>query len=209
MSDDPATQASVTDLTTEEQVRANTYSLLAAVLAKVPDQAMLDLLAAIDVADEEQDSAMAAAWKTLSLAAQRNSVEAVDDEFHELFIGMGGRGELLPYGSWYLTGYLMERPLAQLRGDLERFGFQRQKDVKEPEDHAAALCETMGLLIMHSNEISPHEQRRFFEEHVASWMGRFFADLQTASGAKFYSAVGGLGEQFLEIDKRYLEMLPH
>ena len=208
MSDTPATSVSVTDLTPEDQVRANTYSLLAAVLAKSPDQAMLDLLSAIDVAEEEQDTAMAAAWKTLSLAAQRATVEAVDDEYHELFIGVG-RGELLPYGSWYLTGYLMERPLAQLRADLAQLGLQRQEDVHEPEDHAAALCETMGLLIVNGNEISPHEQRRFFGEHIHSWMGRFFQDLQTANAAKFYSAVGGLGEQFLEIDKRYLDMLPH
>lgn len=208
MSDTPATRASVTDLTPEDQVRANTYSLLAAVLAKSPDQAMLDLLSAIDVAEEEQDTAMAAAWKTLSLAAQRATVPAVDDEYHELFIGVG-RGELLPYGSWYLTGYLMERPLAQLRSELARLGLQRQEDVKEPEDHAAALCETMSLLIVNSNEISPHEQRRFFENHILSWMGRFFEDLQTANAAKFYSAVGGLGEQFLDVDKRYLEMLPH
>jgi len=208
VSDTPAAGAALMALTPEDQVRANTYSLLAAVLARAPDQAMLDLLSAIDVAEEEQSSAMAAAWKTLSLAAQRANVVAVDDEYHELFIGVG-RGELLPYGSWYLTGYLMERPLAQLRSDLEHFGVKRQENVKEPEDHAAALCETMGLLIVNNNEISPHEQRRFFEEHIASWMGRFFEDLQTASAAKFYSAVGGLGEQFLEIDKRYLEMLPH
>jgi len=208
VSDTPAAGAALMALTPEDQVRANTYSLLAAVLARAPDQAMLDLLSAIDVAEEEQSSAMAAAWKTLSLAAQRANVVAVDDEYHELFIGVG-RGELLPYGSWYLTGYLMERPLAQLRRDLEHFGVKRQENVKEPEDHAAALCETMGLLIVNNNEISPHEQRRFFEEHIASWMGRFFEDLQTASAAKFYSAVGGLGEQFLEIDKRYLEMLPH
>lgn len=151
---------------------------------------------------------MAASWQTLNVAASRTTVEALDDEYHALFIGVG-RGEVVPYGSWYLTGFMMERPLAQLRRDLKRFGLERAEETKEPEDHASALCETMSLLIESPEGISPHVQKSFFDNHIEPWMGKFFEDLQQAETASFYSAVGALGEQFIELDRQYLEMLPH
>lgn len=192
----------------EDQIRANTYRLLGTLLARPPSQQVLDLLRQIEVDDREQDSAMAAAWSTLSLAANRSSVDQLDDEYHALFIGVG-RGEVVPYSSWYLTGFMMERPLAQLRQDLKRFGLERAEDIKEPEDHAGALCETMSLLIGSPEEISPHTQKSFFDDHLEPWIGKFFEDLQSAETANFYSAVGGLGEQFIAVEKRYLDMLPH
>lgn len=196
------------EITEEDQIRANTYRLLGTLMARPPTQEVIDLLKQVEIHEQEQDSAMAAAWKTLSVAAERATVEALDDEYHTLFIGIG-RGEVVPYSSWYLTGFMMERPLAQLRQDLKRFGLERAEEVREPEDHAGALCETMSLLIGGPAGISPHEQKTFFNDHIAPWMGKFFEDLQSAEGANFYSAVGALGEQFIEVDKQYLEMLPH
>ena len=192
----------------EDDFRANTYSLLGNLLARMPDQAMLDRLGSIEVTDSAQQNGMVAAWKTLAMAARRTTREAVDDEYHALFIGIG-RGEVMPYGSWYLTGFLMERPLAQLRQDLKLLGFERREDVKEPEDHAGALMETMHLLAVDDSGIGPHEQKRFFERHLEPWIGKFFEDLQNANSANFYSAVGVLGEQFVEVEKQYLAMLPH
>lgn len=192
----------------EDEFRANLYGLLGNVLARVPNQAVLDRLRSIEVAEGEQSNAMAAAWHTLAMAAQRTTPEAVDDEYHALFIGIG-RGELVPYGSWYLTGFLMERPLAQLRQDLKLLGFERREDVKEPEDHAGALMEIMCMMILDGAGISVHEQKRFFDRHLEPWIGRFFEDLQNASSANFYSAVGVLGVQFIELEKQYLAMLPH
>ena len=196
------------EITEEDRIRANTYRLLGTLMARPPGQEVIDLLQQVDIDEAEQDSAMAAAWKTLSLAAQRATVEELDDEYHALFIGIG-RGEVVPYSSWYLTGFMMERPLAQLRQDLKRFGLERGEKVKEPEDHAGALCETMSLLISGPGAVSPHEQKAFFGDHIAPWMDKFFEDLQRAEAANFYSAVGALGEQFIEVDKQYLEMLPH
>jgi TorA maturation chaperone TorD len=192
----------------EDEFRANTYGLLGNLLARVPDSRTLERLRGIEVAEEEQGGLMAAAWKTLAMAAQRATLDAVDDEYHTLFIGIG-RGELVPYGSWYLTGFLMERPLAQLRQDLKLLGFERREDVKEPEDHAGALLETMCMMILDGEGISAHEQKQFFDRHIEPWMGRFFEDLQNAESASFYSAVGLLGEQFVEVEKQYLAMLPH
>ena len=67
----------------------------------------------------------------------------MEREYFDLFIGMG-RGEILPYASYYLTGFLHERPLARLRGDLIAFGIERAENNPEPEDNAATLCEIMA-----------------------------------------------------------------
>ena len=188
----------------DDAVRANTYGLLAALLASPPRRELFDRLSGID-APADGGGELATAWRVLKLAAERADVEAVDDEYHDLFIGIG-RGELIPYGSWYLTGFVMDKPLAVLRADLAALGFERQEDVKEPEDHAAALLETMALVIA-SPEHVLDVQRRFFERHVATWMRAFFADLQTAGSARFYRAVGQFGGQFMTFEMQYLSIV--
>lgn len=183
-------------------VRANTYGLLAALLAGPPRSETFDLLAGIEVPSTE---GLGAAWEALGRAARHANVDAVDDEYHDLFIGVG-RGELIPYGSWYLTGFVMDKPLAVLRTDLAALGFERQDEVKEPEDHAAALLETMALMVA-SPEHGIDVQRRFFDRHVATWMGTFFADLQTAGSARFYRAVGQFGDRFMAFEMQYLSIV--
>ena len=185
-----------------DTVRAHTYGLLAALLAGPPRSEMLDLLAGIEVPSTD---GLGAAWEALRRAARPADVDAVDDEYHDLFIGVG-RGELIPYGSWYLTGFVMDKPLAVLRSDLAALGFERQDEVKEPEDHAAALLETMALMVA-SPEHGIDVQRRFFDRHVATWMRTFFADLQTAGSARFYRAVGQFGDRFMAFEMQYLSIV--
>lgn len=189
----------------DDELRASTYSLLAALLAAPPREPLLDLLKSITPAQGRAGGGLETAWEVLRLAGERATVEALDDEYHDLFIGIG-RGELVPYGSWYMTGFLMDKPLAVLRRDLAELGFERQEDVKEPEDHAAALLETMGLMIA-SGETTIDTQRRFFQSHVGPWMKTFFLDMQKAEKARFYRAVGQLGEQFIDFETKYLTML--
>ena len=188
-----------------ERLRANTYSLLAALLAAPPPQSLIQLLTRISPAEVGGGDQLASAWEVLRLAGERASVESLDDEYHALFVGIG-RGELVPYGSWYMTGFLMDQPLAVLRRDLAELGFERQANVKEPEDHVAALLETMGLLIG-DGDTSVNVQRRFFQSHMGPWMKTFFLDLQKASAARFYRAVGQFGDQFIEFEQKYLTML--
>jgi TorA maturation chaperone TorD len=188
-----------------ERLRANTYSLLGALLAAPPAQSLLQLLTRIAPVEVGADQQLASAWEVLRLAGERANVAALDDEYHDLFVGVG-RGELVPYGSWYMTGFLMDQPLAVLRRDLAELGFERQEEVKEPEDHVAALLETMGLMIG-EGEVSLVVQRRFFQSHMGPWMKTFFLDLQKASTARFYRAVGQFGEQFIEFENKYLTML--
>ncbi len=193
------------DTPSEERLRAGTYALLAGLLAAAPNEEMLERLSAIEAQEEDlQGNGMAAAWAGLKNAALLVQAGSVDDEYVALFIGLG-RGELVPYGSWYLTGFLMEKPLGELRRDLAQLGYQRPEDVHEPEDHAAALCETMAMLIM-DEAVSLEVQRRFFEIHVGSWIERFFQDLEGADNACFYRAVGRLGREFMTLEQRYLAM---
>lgn len=189
----------------ERAPRAYAYRLLGALLARPPTRELLDLLRDVRPPQAEESGSLTTAWGQLERAARGAAdLAALDDEFHALFIGVG-RGEVLPYGSWYQSGLLMDRPLALLRQDLARLGIERQEQVREPEDHAAALCETMSLLV-ESTDIPFAVQRRFFTAHVGSWMGDFFRDLQHAEAARFYRAVGSFGACFLEFEQQYLEM---
>lgn len=198
----PAQLAS--SLPDEQLARVRTYYLIGNLLRHPPDDAFLERLRGLDQPDASRRSdAVATAFRLLGLAAKSAIAQTVDDEYHALFIGLG-RGELVPYGSWYLTGYLMEAPLGVLRDDLRRLGFERDPEVFEPEDHAAALCEVLGTLVADGAE---HElQRQFFGRHLEPWMTRFFTDLEQAQSACFYKSVGRFGNAFLQQEARYLAM---
>ena len=186
----------------EDQVRAHTYGLFGALLSAAPSDDLLAVLAEIDPAPGAAGD-FAGAWRQLAIAAAHAESASAAQEYQDLFIGVG-RGEIVPYGSWYMTGFLMDRPLALLRADLKRLGFERQAEVREPEDHAAALCETMAMLLA---EGQPQDvQRHFFATHMEPWMKSFFRDLGAANSASFYRAVGQFGEQFVEFESGYLAM---
>jgi TorA maturation chaperone TorD len=107
---------------------------------------------------------------------------------------------LLPYGSYYLTGSLQERPLARLRYDLARLGIERSPGRAEPEDHAAMLCEIMAGLVSGRLLAPRGADRALFEAHLAPWMEKFFADLERANAAEFYRSVGALGRVFMAVE---------
>jgi TorA maturation chaperone TorD len=182
----------------EDRARGNLYALLGNLLAGPPGAETLQMLCAI-APEPDDDSLLAASWQMLAVAASRSDHQSLREEYDALFIGVG-RGELVPYGSWYLTGFLMEQPLAQLRADLRRLGIERQAGVHEPEDHAAALCDTMALLITADEPASLDQQYDFFARHLEPWIPRFFRDLQQAESARFYRAVGQLGELFIGVE---------
>ena len=186
----------------ENQYRAVAYSILAALLRSPPEQEVLNRLTGLADAVEDKDD-FAVAMSMLGLSAGAARPMEVDDEFHALFIGIG-RGELVPYGSWYLTGFLMEKPLGVLREDLAVMGFQRNDGTCEPEDHVAALLEVMALMI--NDGYSLDEQTLFFERHVSSWVGQFFNDLGEAKSAVFYRSVARFGKAFFDFEKQYLAM---
>lgn len=175
----------------EELARAGQYALLANLLFMPPTAPLLTMLAAFD--------------DPLGRTASTSDEQTVAHEFQVLFIGAGSGGEVVPYASWHRTGFLMEEPLAHLRVDLAELGLDRLDGVSEPEDHIAALCETMRLLI--ESEASLQVQKAFFLRHIAPWGGQFSTQLEAAPGASFYRAVAQRLKEFLQIETMAFDML--
>lgn len=178
-----------------DAARAQEYALLATLLLRAPDKAFLTKLSRLRV----DVSPLGLAHAALAEAAETTTVETVEREFFDLFIGVG-RGELLPYGSYYLTGFLHERPLARLRDDLARLEIARSDGVVEPEDHAGILCEILSALASRRFPAPPDSDRLIFDKHMAPWIRRFFVDLENAEAANFYQRVGALGRVFMDIE---------
>jgi len=191
-----ATGAPAFDADDVDRARSEEYALLASLLLAPPDA---DFLTRLSFLQESDDTPLGRAHAHLGRAASSVSAEAVKREYFDLFIGIG-RGELLPYASYYLTGFLNERPLAYLRGDMMRLGIERADGHSEPEDHLGTLCEIMSGLASDHFAAQPDDERKFFERHLAPWAGRFFTDLESAKAAKLYRAVGTLGRLFMEIE---------
>ena len=187
----------------EDRQRAAYYRLLSRLLVRTPDQEALTLVAGFDGGDSTLGTAVGA----LAAAAAAHRPADIEDEFQNLFIGIG-RGELVPFGSFYLTGFLHEKPLARLRQDMAAFGIERADGVREPEDHIASVCEMMsGLILGEVGEpASLSAQADFFDRHIGPWAGQFFEDLQAAKSASFYKAVGALGRTFMEIETTAFKM---
>jgi TorA maturation chaperone TorD len=178
-----------------DAARAAEYRLLANLLARAPDEKLLKRLGAV----RADASPLGLAHAALAEAADATTADHVQREYFDLFIGLG-RGELLPYGSYYLTGFLHERPLARLREDLKQLGIERSEGNIEPEDHVAILCEVMAGLIDGRLGGAPGADHHLFERHLKPWIGRFFADLERAEAAAFYARVGALGRVFIDIE---------
>lgn len=183
------------DISEIDSARAQEYALLAALLGRAPNSDLLNRLAQL----RGDATPLGLAHADLAEAASNTNADKVEREFFNLFIGVG-RGELLPYGSYYLTGFLHERPLARLRQDLVELGVERAEGVAEPEDHAAILCEVMAGLINRKFPAAQDADRDLFEKHLRPWIGRFFSDLEQAEGATFYRRVGRLGRAFVDIE---------
>ena len=190
----------------EDQARADLYNFLGVLLAKPADNDLLRQIAALS----GDDTPLGTTLKTLAKLASVTSEQDAEREFNALFIGLG-RGELLPYASHYLTGFLNEKPLANLRQEMAERRIQRAEGKKEPEDNIASLMEIMGGLIVgrFGKVTSVADQKSFFNAHVGPWAVHFFSDLEASRTSVLYSAVGSLGRQFMEIEAEAFEMLPN
>jgi TorA maturation chaperone TorD len=191
----PEDQVSKSEVDEIDQLRAAEYGLLSLLLGKAPDTDTLSRVAGL----KGDASDLGMAHIELAAAAAALDDSAVSKEFFGLFIGVG-RGDLLPYASYYLTGFLHERPLARVREDLDRLGIERAGPSREPEDHIAILLEVMAGLARGDFEADFTEQARFFERHLKPWASRMFADLEMSRSAHFYRAVGRVGRVFMELE---------
>jgi TorA maturation chaperone TorD len=190
-------------LESEQRYRASAYALLAALLRAAPDQALLDHLRTLSPAGDDDLDELGQAMAALTEASVAPDLALLEQEYNDLFIGIG-RGEVVPYGSWYLTGFLMEQPLSELRDDLRTLGFERSELTREPEDHVAAIFEVFSVMILEASSLS--QQLIFFNKHMRPWLERFFVDLGKARSANFYRYVAQFGAAFLQLESAYLSM---
>jgi TorA maturation chaperone TorD len=177
-----------------DTARAQEYALIARLLLRAPDASLLANLSEL----RGDASPLGLAHIALADAAAAATPESAEREYFDLFIGVG-RGELLPYASYYLTGFLHERPLARLREDLNAMGIARAEGIVEPEDHAGILCEIMAGIAGGRLPAPKGSDQTIYERHMAPWIGRFFSDLEHVD-AKFYRQVGAVGRIFTEIE---------
>lgn len=191
-------------LAEEDRLRADLYDFLGVLLAGPPSEQLLAQTATL-AGDNETDLGTAVA--ALSRIAKHTKPQAVEREFNALFIGLG-RGELLPYGSYYLTGFLNEKPLAALRRDMAVRGMTRAQNVYEPEDNIASLMEMMAGLITgrFGTPASLGDQKTFYNKHIGPWAGHFFTDLEAAKNSVLYASVGAVGRVFMEIEAEGFRM---
>lgn len=187
----------------EDRLRADLYNFLGLMLSGPPDQMLLDQCAGLSGDDSPLGSAIAG----LARVAKASKPRKVESEFNALFVGLG-RGELLPYASYYLTGFLNEKPLATLRSDMAARSMTRARNVYEPEDNIASLMEMMAGMIVgrFGAPATLEDQKTFFNKHIAPWAGHFFADLEAAKNSVLYAALGSLGREFMEIEREAFRM---
>ncbi|MEL6564628.1 MAG: molecular chaperone TorD family protein [Pseudomonadota bacterium] len=186
-----------------DRARADLYNFLGALLAGPPDEMLLAQTAGLSGDDTELGQAIG----TLAKLAKVTKPKAAESEFNKLFIGLG-RGELLPFASYYLTGFLNEKPLATLRQDMAAKGMQRSETVFEPEDSIASLMEMMAAMIVgrFGTPADITAQKTFFNTHIGPWAGHFFSDLEEAKTSVFYSPVGTVGKIFMAVEAEAFRM---
>ncbi len=187
----------------EDRLRADLYNVLGLMLSGPPEELLLEQVAGL----AGDDTDLGTAINALAKIARLTKPAAAEREFNKLFIGLG-RGELLPYASYYLTGFLNEKPLASLRQDMAARGMTRAENVYEPEDNIASLMEMMGALIAgRFGSASPlNDQKQFYNKHIGPWAGHFFSDLEAAKNSVLYAAVGAVGRVFMDIEAEGFRM---
>lgn len=191
----------------EDTARANHYALLSRLLHAAPDASLLGMLAAsgdwqIDDAPSAEAVLMAQAWNGLCAASAAMDPAAAQDEFDALFGGVG-RPEIVVFGSFYLAGFVNEKPLVKLRDDLAALGLARTQGESLPEDHIAAVCDVMRLLLTDTTRSAAEralEQDRFFATHIQPWYGALCDALDAAAGANFYRRVSQYARSFLDVE---------
>lgn len=134
--------------------------------------------------------------------------ETVADEYTRLFIGPG-EPEVNPYESYYLTGRLLNRPLAVIRNFLKEIGMEKREGYSESEDFIAFELEIMrGLIQRQRAAAEPNGEIRwlnvqadFLKQHLLVWGPGAARDLASASGAVFYRGVAQLLQGFLVLER--------
>jgi TorA maturation chaperone TorD len=179
------------------------YEFMASLLRAEPSDELISHVAGL----QGDGSTIGSASMVLATLATKIANDEIRDEYMRLFIGVG-RGEILPYASFYLTGFLNDKPLAKLRDEMQAMGIERAEGVKDPEDHIASLFDIMAGLIR-GNFDAPNNlaaQAKFFKTHIDPWAPLLMQDIEAAKSAVFYAPVGTIGRAFLQIESEAFDM---
>lgn len=192
----------------EETARAEVYGLLAALYYAAPSEALYDNLCVAATEAPAAGAVLESSWSELVAAARGQNLAEITREFDALFGGVS-RPEVYLYGSHYLSGFLNEKPLAALRGDIAVLGLARDDAMLETEDHVAYLCEVMRYLIAGDDVAVANltRQREFFTRHVQTWMPQMCEALAAHPKARFYRALADFTQAFVSVEAQGFDML--
>lgn len=192
----------------DELARAELYGLLARLWLGPPDAELLGRFAVAVTEAPEPGSHLEAPWQALVAALRATNADEAADEHEALFHGVG-KPEVFLYGSYHLTGFLNERPLALLRADLQQLGLTRDAQRGETEDHVAYVFEVMRYLIAGDDAAvcNLEQQRRFFRAHVQPWVGALCDAVDAHPRARTWRAVAAVTRAFVQIETQGFDML--
>jgi TorA maturation chaperone TorD len=192
----------------EDQARADFYALLAHLFSRAPDDRVLQSIVITQEPTDEASTELTKAWRALVAASSVVTHDALIEEYETVFVGVG-RPPVILYGSFYVAGFMMEKPLAELRDDLAKMGFARNPDVRESEDHLAAVSDVMRALILGDLADTPADietQKAFFEKHLKPWVFECCTAIQVYEKSNYYKRVAKFAEQFFEMESQAFEM---
>ena len=204
-----AAQVSVLHLVApEDQARADLYAVLGRLYADAPDAAFLATLGDAKRLVHPQVNPVAEAWNRLLDASAAMDAEAAAQEYTDLFVGVG-KSDVNLHASHWESGFMMEKPLADLRGELDALGLARIGAATMLEDHLAALCETMRIMIVGLGDRPPSsmvEQRNFFQKRLLPWVFDCCAAIEKSSLANYYRRVAEFTTLFMALERDSIAM---
>lgn len=192
----------------EELARAELYGLLARLWFAPPDAELLGQFRVAVTEAPEAGGHLEGPWQDLVAAMRATTPERAAEEYDALFGGVG-KPELALYGSYYLSGFLNEKPLAALRADLAQLGLARDEQRGETEDHIAFVCEVMRFLIAGDDVAvcNLEQQRRFFRSHVQPWAGALCDAVAAHPRAELSRSLAVLTQAFVEVEAQAFDMI--
>jgi TorA maturation chaperone TorD len=210
MKETPSTEVGDVGLP-EDLARADLYGLIARFFHEAPDQELLDQIAASIPEGQEahsEDAPLGKVWQTVVELAKSNPAKAWQEEFDLNFISVG-RPNIILNGSFYMAGYLNERPLVEIRRAFDAFGLESAEEISETEDHISAVCEVMRYLIAGDDvEVSNlTNERVFFNDHIRPWYGDLCDAIDDIPEMHLYQSFGALTREFLDIESQSFDMI--
>ncbi len=192
----------------EELARAELYGLLARLWLGPPDDELLTQFRVAVTEAPQSGGHLEAPWQSLVAAMRAATAQASATEYDALFGGVG-KPEVFLYGSYYLAGFLHEKPLALLRDDLAALGLTRDETRGETEDHIACVFEVMRYLIAGEDVAVSNleQQRRFFRAHVQSWVEQLLDAVDAQPRAQVWREVAALTRAFVQVETQGFDML--